>query len=675
MADKPQGNILFEIIIAVLAIILIFTILYPQKVWNKEDVQESMCRARMDAILNLELQYNNQVWTYSDSLEKVKDAVFADPRAVSWLDSLVIWDDLVTRDELKTLVDAKTFPQDLRTLIREKLLKGEPIRNLGQYDSLQYRLINTLKAQLEDTSGAQNALLDTNIQWTVLFGERNVENMVDAADLSKPIIRRAISAIQSDTPVEETRAWKTLYPAFYKKLEEIIQTAETSDIWEKKDLDEWKEIKRVEWEADLDTLSIEEQDSLWAQNQRELWDKAKDIVWKRDSNILWKAEKEIWPEENESMWTRIVSQKWESDRKKEWITSTTDDQEKLLSFWLSVQLADTTEMDEEIVDSTLTTIAVDTAFEAKAFFTEKRDSLWRVDLRTIRTLEYEPWLKKNNKFVTEVIENIWQNDRRITWETDAYERWLAEKNEDKSARWVELKEALWITSWSELWKDEEIKLERKNSALRKLDLSVSWAGLLPADQIESLVAGLELPNTAMIWKKLTAKTDEKGSKLYKSGMVALFRDALIEFVNACPVAKVPYLIQVQDTTVIKRVSIKCPISTTHDLSVGEYKYAVIEDTVDVEEDVLIAETMILEESDTTAVLVEEEIEEPVQEEVAPKKSSKSYVVSLRVDPITRDTTKTRLSLPANVKLFGGGTLRNHGNIDEDGKKSWQKKGR
>jgi len=315
-------------------------------------------------------------------------------------------------------------------------------------------------------------------------------------------------------------------------------------------------------------------------------------------------------------------------------------------------------------------VALDTAYEADAFFKEHRDSLWRVGLSTIREQEYEPWFKKNNKYISEVIETMWQNDRRLSWETERFETWVAEKNEDKEKRWVELKEALWMDTWMGLWKDEEIRLSKKNSALRRMDLAVNWAGIMSSDKIESLVGGLNLPNNAAIWKKVTVKTDEKGSKLYKMGVVPLFRDALIGSVNACPVAGVPYLIHVQDTSTIKRVSITCPIRTTDDLSVGVYKYAVVEeDTLEAAEELAAAGTDEGVMSDSTAMVAEEE--DSVEEE-APKKSSKTYIVALNVDPVTMDTTKVRLSLPMNVKLFGGGAIRNHGDIDEDGKKSWMK---
>jgi hypothetical protein len=575
---------------------------------------------------------------------------------VAGLDSIVIWEELIAPEELKALVDARSFPEDLRGLIQNKLSSGEPIRNLGQYDSLSYKLIRTLKAQFAGTTGARNAALDANVQWTSLVGENRVMNLVDVDALSRPVRRSTLAAVREGKPVQTTEGWETLYPAFYEQLQNTIRTAEETNVWEKENLEIWQEMKHAEWEADLDTRSAAEQDSLWAKNQREMWDKEKEIAWKEDSKQLWKNEKETWPKENESLWASDVSRKWEADRKKIWMTAVEEDQKERIALWLAAQKADTIETDGEVVDSTLTAVAVDTVYEADTYFKKNSDDIWRDEVDAIRAAEYDSWLAKNQKYVQEVIESMWQNDRRVTWEEEGYAKWLEEKNKDKAARWVELKEALWMSGWMELWKDEEVKLARKNSAIKKLDLSVNWAALLSADQIESIVNELDLPDNSKIWQKLTMKTDTKGSKLYQSGLVPLFRDELIGSVSACPVAEVPYLIHVQDTSTIKRVSITCPISTTHDRSVGEYKYPVIQ------EDVVAAE------SDTTTAAAEEKVE------VAPK-SSKSYTVALKVDPVTRDTTKIQLKLPSNIRLFGGGTIRNHGNIDEDGKKSWQKKGR
>jgi len=49
--------------------------------------------------------------------------------------------------------------------------------------------------------------------------------------------------------------------------------------------------------------------------------------------------------------------------------------------------------------------------------------------------------------------------------------------------------------------------------------------------------------------------------------------------------------------------------------------------------------------------------------------------ALKIDPTTKDTTRIDLKLPVLQALFGGGSIQNHGHIDEEGKKSWEKRGR
>lgn len=672
MADKPKGNVLYEVLIVVLAIVLMFTILYPQRIWHREDVQESICRTRMDAIHNLELQYINQVYTYSDSLDKVKNLVLSTPDAVAAIDSLILWEGLVDKETLEALVDEKSFPEDLRDLIRNSLVSGEPLRNLGQYDSLQYKLIDRLKAELQDTAETQKAALDTNIQWTVLVGERQAQNLVDASELSRTVRRRTISAIQNGEPIEETQAWSSLYSVFYGELEDKIRTAELEDIWTMENQEDWKEQKRKEWEAALDTLSEQERDSLWVQNRRDMWDNIKEIVWKEESKELWKKERQTWREENRPLWMGDVTRKWEKDREKEWIESIEEDQGKLIELFLNAQKADTLETDEMTEmpeDTTQAAAPIDTLYEAEVFFKAKRDSLWRIALDTIRTQEFDKWIEDNQSYIEDVIESMWQSDRRVTWEEEGYERWLKEMDENKAARWEELKDALWQLTWMDLWKIEEEKLASKKSALRRLDLAAHWAGLFSSGELETLVSGLDLPDNKELWERINKKTDEKGSRLYRMGLVELFRKPLIESLDAAPVAGVPYLISVQDTGAIKKVSISCPIAETSDLSVGEYKGGADEDTAEAEMQTLVAQ------SDTAAAdtMAARAPEPEAAEETA--ESDELYTVALKVDPETKDTLKIRLELPTSVKLFGGGEIRNHGFIDEDGKKSWQKKGR
>ena len=61
MAERPRGNIFYEIVILILIIGLIGTILYPSRVWQNEEELQDICRNRMDAISQLQYGLIHQV--------------------------------------------------------------------------------------------------------------------------------------------------------------------------------------------------------------------------------------------------------------------------------------------------------------------------------------------------------------------------------------------------------------------------------------------------------------------------------------------------------------------------------------------------------------------------------------------------------------------------------------
>lgn len=639
MADRPKGNLFFEFIIVILVVALIGTILYPKMVWQKEDALEGICRSRMEAISSLEFGYINTVYSYNDTLRTIKDLVLSDIEAIAYIDSTINWDNLVLEEDLEQLVLAKNFPTDLQSLISGELGAGRPLRNAGNWDGLVYKLIAALETKLPAEGLSES--LDSTIVWPVLLGENQMLQMIETSGLTSSQVRRMEQELRRGTPVNDTRYWDRVAPVFYTELKNIINTAKRSDVWEKKDQDEWKEIKRVEWEAAMDTLSAEEQDSLWIKNQKGMWDKIKEVVWRRDRKNLWKAEKETWPVENESMWRRNISQKWESDRKKIWAEEQQSAQEDI------------------------------------NLFKTKKDSLWRVVSDSIRTAEYDAWKIENKKYIDDVVEGLWQVDRHIDWEPGAYQTWQDEKNTDPEARWTELKEELWNTGWMEHWAVEEKKLGMKESALRRLDLAVPWQKTLGESTVASIVNSLTLPGNEDVWLKLTEKSDEKDAALHRYGLVGLFRNILIDSVDNCPIAKVPYMIMVDDTSTIPQFSVYCPIEETTDLAVAKFKIPApeMEETEDMSAeaakepmmDASAADDTTMQRPDTLAAVEPEVTEEPVETDI--------FVVARVVDPVTKDTSKVQLTLPTAQKLLGGGKIRPHGFIESGGKKSWEKKGR
>ena len=585
MAERPRGSIVYEILIVVLVVVLIGAILYPAKVWKSEDELQNVCRDRMETIHQLELFYLGETGIYSDSLQEVKDKVLSDPVAVAALDSLVFWDGLVTQKELMKLVLAKQFPQVLRECIRKKLKNREPLRNLAKWDSLGVRLIAKLGKILSDSSAV--ATLDTCITWRTLVGEEAFLGMLDTLKVPRWVRRRTVSAVNRGKPIFATVGWKYYKPFFYSSLRGFVTIAQRKNIWYKQDENRWEQVAKKRWVAEMDTLSSDAKDSLWQSFKQRFWERQKELAWKKERKKLWQQEKTTWTKNNASLWERVILQNWTSDRKKKWEKET---------------LA-------KLPDSIV------------ANFKVKKDSLWRVIADSIKTKEYEHWKQKHKSDIEKMIHQLWETDRKVSWESGARAKWFAEKEANKTALWKELKEELWNIEKPRLWQKEQNRLAQKLSAQRRLDKAVKWESVLGTEQIDSLVSQLNLPNSPTLWKLIEKKIKKKEkanmSVLYNLGLAELFRPILVDSLDKCPVAHVPYLMTVDDTSTVKHFSIRCPI--------------------------------VVDSSKAT--------------------------YALKVDPVTKDTTKIILKLPAVQRILGGGEIKNHGYIDKDGKKSWERKSR
>lgn len=581
MAERPRGNVIYEFFIVVLVVVLIGTILYPARVWKSETEIQDVCRVRMETIHQMELQYIQKEHNYSDSIPKVRDVVMSDPEGVMALDSLILWDYLVPRKDLELLVLEKQFPEELRNSILEKLTNAQPLGNLAVWDSLGYRLVTQLREVLAVVDASEDDTLGRGVVWPVLLGEGDFLNILDSPEVPRRVRTRTLSSIRRGQPVFETAGWRYYSPIFIESLRNVVAMAEREDVWTREEYDLWDEVKREQWGTEKDGLSSEAKDSLWQQFQGRFWEKQKELMWKRERDKLWKEEGPAWKESNVDMWNRVVSQRWESDRKKQW------EEETLASLPDSV----------------------------KETFTAQKDSLWKNVIEELRAEEYGAWEQRNKKYENEVVENLWEGDRRVTWEFEAQQRWLDTKEADKDALWEEIKEDLWNIERVRLWRDEEIKLAQKIDAQKRLDRAVEWGNVLGIDRVEALVDQLHLPDSKDVWKDIV-NDNEGGSALFNLGLVNLFRDTLLDSVPYCPLAQLPYLINVVDTSVVKFIGIRCPIVDTSDVK-----------------------------------------------------------IALKIDPSTKDTTEVELNLSMVQKLFGGGSIKNHGIIDEEGKKSWEKKGR
>ncbi len=585
MADKPKGSIIYEILIVILILVLIGTILYPARVWENEEELQSICRTRMETIHNMELSFYisdpNSGNTYTDSIPKLKEVVFSSPGNIAILDTMINWDGLVTDDDLEQLILQSQFPEDLREYIMTKVKDGEPLGNSGVWDSLNIRLVSELNQLLEDVESSRIGAVDSGIVWQTLVGENEFQNILSSPTVSSRIRTNTQNSIRRGRDLIAISGWTQFQPLFYQALEDIIQTAQRTDVWQKDEEDTWEEVKKEQWAVDMDTLSMAVRDSLWQEYQQHFWEDEKEILWRKERNGLWKNEKDEWTEENTTLWDRSLAQEWESETKTTW--------------------------EEETLASLPDSLA--------AIFPTEKDSLWRVVVDSIKTEEYESWKEDNRGEVEDLIHTVWENARRITWEDETRQIWITEMEADRELLWEQIKEEMWNTEHITLWQKEEVRLAEKNAALKRLDQSVKWASALGMERVERIIDQLILPNNEEMWKTINQSDPEKGSSLYQLGIVGLFREALIDSIALCPVAHLPYLIQVDDTSVVKHISIRCPIV------------------------------------DTSGV-----------------------VVALKVDPISDDTLEIGLQQSAVQKLIGGGSIKNHGLIDGNGVKSWERTG-
>jgi len=112
--ESPKGSIIYKIIIVILSLVLIFTILYPKALWQKETVNTKSCRENMEHIMSAQLLYMMYNNNYNDTLRKVVDFVTEDTtnaRLVAFLkmDSILtlqIINALRTQDTLGVLIDS-----------------------------------------------------------------------------------------------------------------------------------------------------------------------------------------------------------------------------------------------------------------------------------------------------------------------------------------------------------------------------------------------------------------------------------------------------------------------------------------------------------------------------------------------------------------------------------------
>ena len=584
MAERAKGSIFYEILIVVLAAGLIFTITYPSKTWQQQDELQNVCRERMSALQQLEYRYMENTDSFTVDIAALKENVVKYPEIIDALDSTINWDRITTTKTIVNLINGLNLPDQLREEIASRLDQKKPLWALAEWDSLGFRLVDEMDAIMQDSMFNYDSL-DVAIDWRGLVGENTFWDILSSEDISRRILNRANLKVQRGKSINEIKEWKYFAPLFHKELVSMIKVAQSKDVWAPSQKEKWEIYRKKQWDAEMDTLPQALRDTVWHKYQEKLWEKNKELLWKEQWKSLYAAEKETWIENNKDVWSRIVEKNWIDQRKKQWII-----QKK-----------------NELPDSLV------------AIFATIRDSLWRLDRDSLFTNEFESWKAKNKKEINNIIKNLWERERRLTWTGEMHDKWISDQEQNPEKLWDYLKFEVWLIEKDNLWRQEEKKYTMKKGVMYRFNKNIKWKTIIGEDRISEIVDNLNLPDKNKLlsmYKKELKKGQNKKSILYKLGLVSLLRNQLFENMHLCPVAQEPLKITVVDTTIVPKFEIKCPVVDT-----GKTPFVV------------------------------------------------------KIDTASGDTVNIDLKLPFFKKVFGGGEIRSHGYIDLDGKKSWEKKTR
>jgi hypothetical protein len=77
-ALRVKGSIILELLAVLLAVALIFSLVYPQRLWKAEEKNQELCRDNLWHIWFAEITYMEEKLAYNDTLQKVVDFIVSD---------------------------------------------------------------------------------------------------------------------------------------------------------------------------------------------------------------------------------------------------------------------------------------------------------------------------------------------------------------------------------------------------------------------------------------------------------------------------------------------------------------------------------------------------------------------------------------------------------------------
>ncbi len=199
---KSKGSIILEILIVILIAALMFTILYPKKVWDEVEKDTKKCRSNMDKILKAELVYQKYNNTYTDSLPELVDFITKDTTK-KVIEDYFYADTALAEEMVKFLTET----DDKADLVLKNLFADTLMYTIVRavdYDSnlarvMLNRLENIENTELVDSIKSRRMTDSTDVRvWkdlSQMFSAYEIYNPIKDDDSLKLVFRRMMPEV------------------------------------------------------------------------------------------------------------------------------------------------------------------------------------------------------------------------------------------------------------------------------------------------------------------------------------------------------------------------------------------------------------------------------------------------------------------------------------------------
>jgi len=178
---KAKGSIVLKALILILGIALIATILYPKRIWEKEEANIKKCRTNMDRIFKAEMIYLKYHNNYTDNLDSLISSFKEDTTKEYIRDYFVA--DTAFAETMKNFLTKNDSSADLviRNLFADTLMFA--VIEAIDYDSnLAHVVLNRLEATL---GGVVKARRETGDKDVAILKEIN--SLYSGIEIYEPI--------------------------------------------------------------------------------------------------------------------------------------------------------------------------------------------------------------------------------------------------------------------------------------------------------------------------------------------------------------------------------------------------------------------------------------------------------------------------------------------------------